>query len=479
MPSTDSQEEISPGASRGEATIARFFFLVPLLTSAAIHGIILIGALVGNPKYLSDYRLNAKADARHYGLEGRNIWLLGHFSRCSAEPYVPDMLRTPIYPVFAGFFEVWGTPLALYCAQAILNVISCGIVFILARRLFTPFAGFIAAMLMATDLMVAISAFEAMSEILFLFLTLLGVLILVPRSSSHNRMPSIRQCAMGGLVLAAAALTRPVGLYVPIIISAFLFIYAAANAKPRQGLAMAVSLLLCAAIPIGCWIARNKVVFDLPRLSTADAIMTVYFTGGGAYQITHGLGLKEAHDLIAREYDLPTHTETNNHWISDTSVKDMDRKLRAVQWEVLSKYPAALVQSCVMGILKSHVSHNVNILGGIWGTRWKSTSAGKASNQGRARGLLANDLMLIVAFVWQLSHVLVTWALLALGSYALLRNVDIRWPTLLIAGVLAYFLLTVAIVGKEAASRSRTPHMPLMYIVAGASALLFDRRSTE
>src|SRR5262249_18994212 len=155
-----------------------------------------------------------------------------------------------------------------------------------------------------------------------------------------------------------------------------------------------VAMLLAFAIPVAPWVCRNAVVFGLPRLTTADAIMTVYFAGGGAYEIEHNITLDQAQDRIATEYDLPPPHVTNHHWVSSIPVKEMDRRLRSVQSGVLLKYPVALVESSVLGILKAHISHNVAVLGYLWGIPWGASSRADSSTGNRLQCILSNDPLL-------------------------------------------------------------------------------------
>ncbi|MFH1484824.1 MAG: hypothetical protein ABIH46_02030, partial [Chloroflexota bacterium] len=82
-----------------------------------------IGALiaVNRPAYLADYRLSTNPDAKQYVLLGRNLLLHGHYSRCQQPPYLPDMMRTPVYPLFAGGLDIVGKAGAIYLVQAVLH----------------------------------------------------------------------------------------------------------------------------------------------------------------------------------------------------------------------------------------------------------------------------------------------------------------------------------------------------------------------
>src|SRR5262249_30051601 len=78
---------------------------------------------------------------------------------------------------------------ALYLIQALLHACSCWLLFGLVVRSFGPRAAFWASLLLATDLMVAISNFEPMSEPLFLFLALASAYCLVPAILTQGDRP--------------------------------------------------------------------------------------------------------------------------------------------------------------------------------------------------------------------------------------------------------------------------------------------------
>src|SRR5579883_1812165 len=155
--------------------LRRVAMWTPILLCLGINIAILLSIALCNKDYMFNYKLNQNPDARHYVLLGRNALLHGHFSRCDAPPYKPDMLRTPVYPIFAGALEICGNAAAIYIFQAFLQAASCALVYILATRHFGSLTGFFASILIATDVMWATSNFEAMSEPLFVFLLLLSL----------------------------------------------------------------------------------------------------------------------------------------------------------------------------------------------------------------------------------------------------------------------------------------------------------------
>jgi 4-amino-4-deoxy-L-arabinose transferase-like glycosyltransferase len=446
--------------------------LPAVLICLGINLIIGIAIAAYRPEYLRDYRYNSNPDAIHYVRLGRNFLVCGHYSRCLKPPYVPDSLRTPVYPLFAGGFDLVGGAAAVYGAQAVLHAGSCVLLFLLVRRYFGRRTALWASLLLATDLMLAISNFEAMSEPLFAFLLLAAAVWLIPAAiPTGSELGPARDFLIGGLLLSLAILTRPAGLYLPLLYTALLLGQGLVHRCLPRALRFAGLLLAVTFLPVAAWVARNYAVSSLPRLSSSEAIMLVYFTGAGAYQVEHGLTLDEAQQRIREEFYLAPPDHTNNHWLTTRSVAEMDAELRAAVRPVLTRYPKALLLSSALAVIKATFSHNVGLLADALGAQWIAPSTSglfrlKAAAFGR---LGQNNLILVLAFGWQLAHNALTWGWFPAGVIIALRRRDARCFTLLLLLALAYFLLTVALVGPEAYYRSRTPHMPLVFALAGVA----------
>src|SRR5947199_2638051 len=100
--------------------------LPAVLVCLGLNLVLLAGIALRNPEYLSDYRLAGNPDSHDYILIGQNLLKHGEYSRSMcAPPYIPDMLRTPVYPVFAGGLTLLGGPLQLYLIQSLLHAGSC------------------------------------------------------------------------------------------------------------------------------------------------------------------------------------------------------------------------------------------------------------------------------------------------------------------------------------------------------------------
>jgi hypothetical protein len=456
--------------------IPRGVWLLALLC-VGVNLAIFTGVAVRRPEYLRDHRLCNNPDAPHYVTLGRNVLLTGRYSRCDAPPYQPDMLRPPVYPLFAGGLDLLAGPGAVYLAQGFLQAGSCLLLFLLVSPVFGARAGFWASLLLATDVMLAVFNFQTMSEPLFVFLILAALACLLPAVTSGA---GAARLLGGGLLLGLAVLTRPAALYVlPLLAVVLLGVGAWRRRAPLVGVG---ALLLGTLLPVAPWVVRNQLVFGVPRVSTVDAGVQVYFFGAGAYQLRHHLSLEEAQARIAQEFGLDPYVVTQNPWHSDKTVAELDGELRAASPKVLRQYPRELVLSSLLGVGKASVSHNADELASLLGSRWEAPGTGDLL-RGRAdalRRLEENGPLLAGVFGWELVHAAAAVVLAAVGVLFALRRRDV-WPAAgVLLALLAYSYLTVALFGYEAFYRSRIPALPFLYTFAGwgLSCLLPRRPAT-
>lgn len=441
------------------------------LLCLALNAVVWAGVALNRPSYLRDYRLGDNPDARHYVLLGRNLLLVGHYSRCERPPYAPDIVRTPVYPLFAGVFDIVGNAAAIYLAQAVLQAGSCLLLFLLVRPLFGGGAALWASVLLGTDLMLAVSNFEAMSEPLFIFLLLASCVCLLPVliAVGEEEGPAWPRPLLGGALLGLAILTRPAALYLPLVFAVACLALGIARGRRTAALRTTVLLVASALFPAGLWVARNESVFSVPRLTTIDVNNMVYFVGAGAYQVRHHASLEEAQSMISREFGLPPYVVLQNHWTAGQSVAELDAELHGARWRVLRKYPRELVVSSVLGIVKAGFSHNVGTLADLWGRSWipPRTGALLRLRSSAFDRLLQNGPPLSAAFVWQLLHVMISLITGLVGAALALKDPRTRTAGLILGVVLVYFSLTTALFGLEAYCRCRIPVLPFLYAFAG------------
>ncbi len=168
---------------------------------------------------------------------------------------LPTAERPPLY---AGFLAVllWmggGSLTIVYAAQAIIDALSCALIYLLGRRLLGHGPGVLAGVLAVSCVSLVAATRLVLTETLFTFL-LLGAVWLLIESLERPRARVVAGC---GAVLGLATLTRgttmllPAACAVPFVIAGGV----RAGAKRWALLMTAFALVL---LP---WIARNWVVF--------------------------------------------------------------------------------------------------------------------------------------------------------------------------------------------------------------------------
>ena len=431
----------------------RFFFCL----STGLYLLFFVGWFFaigrGNPEYLQDFHAAVNPDAQTYVQLGENIWREGVYSRNPNQPFRPDFKWTPVYPVLAGAVSCCGGVGAILALNVFLTLASAALlarlVWFYMRSFWGAFLVFLCPLL---DPLVWSLNLQAMSDVAFLFFLSLGVFWTFPalfptELSGEPKAPKLSSVA-GGLAFALAILTRPSGLYVPVVLLLAALCGWLFRQKPRWA---AVGLMLVgAALPVAGWMARNAAVFGKFALSGNQNIVMVYYTGGGAWQMAEGGTLDEAQKRIEEEFHLPPCVVCHNPEAFGGDPAEIDSRLAAAKRKVLLRYPKDLVLSSGIGVVKSLAAHETRTLEEIT----------------HSSGLRA-------VFVWSMVF---QGAMLLLAALFVLFRLPALWRfarqnpafTLAILGVAAYFLLTMMLSGMDCCARYRLPLMPIVYILAVA-----------
>jgi Dolichyl-phosphate-mannose-protein mannosyltransferase len=444
---------------------------IPALAACLVLNLAVFAAIAMNwPAYLRNYRLNENPDAVHYVLLGHNLFLHGTYSRCEGPPYISDMLRTPVYPVFAGALDLLGGAGAIYAAQIALHMGSCLLVALIGARMLGRRTGWIAGLLLATDLSMVASNFEAMSEALFNFLMLGSCYCLFTRLRAAGRGAVAWPLAAGSL-LGLAAITRPTALYLVVVFSGAYLL----AALPRRHVARAARSIalvaLALAIPVGAWTIRNYVACGTASFSFNQYVNLNYFFGAGGYQVARGIPRQEAQDAIAREFALPSYETAQNDFATGISPAEIRDRLQKSWPRVVARYPKALALSAVLGIVKATFSHVTGRLASLVGRPWIAPET-NALIRGRPeafRRLGQNGFGLSAAFVWQMIHAALLTPLAVVGTVFMLRDRRRRTTGLILLAFVAYWYLTIVLFGVDAYWRCRSPLVPFLCLLTGFS----------
>jgi 4-amino-4-deoxy-L-arabinose transferase-like glycosyltransferase len=207
-----------------------------------------------------------RADARDYVLYAYNLRNFGIYSRSdtglmargegrnSLDP-APDAVRSPGYPLFLSLLighDITGkTVQNILLAQAVLGILTILLVFDLSRKFLSVPLGLFAALLTAISPHLVTATVYLLSETLFCFLMVLSFWLF---AWAVNRR-SFVGFLFAGMVLGAAALTRPAVQYFIVPFSLLLVFW-----RPVRFRLVAVLVLGCA-LAFLPWTFRNLYTF--------------------------------------------------------------------------------------------------------------------------------------------------------------------------------------------------------------------------
>lgn len=194
-------------------------------------------------------RVLASGDTASYLEPGGNLLWHGVFQTAG----LPEIGRTPGYPVFLSLLSTAGLPLAAL-AQCGVSVVNVWLTARLARVCgASGREARWAAWLMAFEPLTAIYAPRLLAETLFCTFLLLSLEGMASYCARHD----LRRLALSGLALTAATFVRPASYFLPILWSlALLGLFWREGGRRRW---QAAAVLLATTVPfLAAWQARNS-----------------------------------------------------------------------------------------------------------------------------------------------------------------------------------------------------------------------------
>jgi hypothetical protein len=336
----------------------------------------------------------------------------------ATKPGVPEVLRTPIYPLLLALFGTRTVPVIVL--QHVMNVaLAVAIYFFALRR--GRFVAIAAAILFAIDPPTIHYANKVLTETSFT--ALLFVVFVI---GGQARVPVLH-----GLLVGLLVLTRPVAIVY--------FVVVAILRGRRRTTAIFVAAAL--AVPLA-WALRNRIVAGNFTVSVIGANNLLLHRAAGAMAILDEGDFDkdletEQRDLLAEAHDI---IEQKEHV---AAAEDLSEGVRAPYYSALARrvileHPVAFALLTLRGLF-------VNIFDSDWDSIMIVSRLDSRTVE------LAVDTFVAIVFALAVIGVVVLWSL------------D-RVLALLIAGTVGYFLLISA--GGESEARFRVPVVPQIAIAA-------------
>ena len=167
----------------------------------------------------------------------------------------PTRMRPPLYPLFlAGIQGLFGTNLRfIQAAQVVLIAATLVVFYLLVGRVFGNKVAVVAAFLLSLYVPFTVRAALVMSEVLFIFLLFLALYLVISAIQEHK----VKYYVAAGAILGLASLTRPIIVFLPLILIPLLIMVTRQQIGPRFALkqsALFLSTFLLVLLP---WGIRN------------------------------------------------------------------------------------------------------------------------------------------------------------------------------------------------------------------------------
>jgi 4-amino-4-deoxy-L-arabinose transferase-like glycosyltransferase len=390
--------------------------------------------------YVVGFDAMTKGDEADYHAIATHLSETGQFA---ADDGHPTGRRPPAYPLFlAALYRVVGPdPVAGRVAQIVLGVVLVALTGLVARRLFDPVTGVVAAALAALNPFLIFISGYLLTENLYVVL-MLGALCIAPSPDDIARGSWKRTATVGGL-LALASLTRPTGLPVFEWGVAALVVLAAVPRRVRA--VRAVVMIVAFAAIVTPWYARNARVMGGWVLTTHGGI-TFYQGNNPRMAMT-----PEWHGGAAPLGVLPRFDE-----LAAMSEIDRDRLSWTLGREYLEHHPMQIPNLVIWKLARFWRLKSDMGLSGIRSGWW--------FNRNSALGRIAADVDL------GLLYALVVIPLFGVGLFVSRR----RWrPLALLYGVIvAHTAVAIVFFGSL---RGRIPVEPVICVFAAVALVAAAR----
>jgi 4-amino-4-deoxy-L-arabinose transferase-like glycosyltransferase len=355
--------------------------------------------------------------------------------------------RPPVYPLFLA---VWGQVGALPWSAILSQILLDEGILILTFLLLCPLVGtrpaLTALVILALDLAVVQQSNLLLSDTLFTFLVVASALGLWKGLRSGRFAFS----AAGGLLLGLGVLTRPVGLYLPIVLLPASW-YLGRHLNRRQHLGVLMAFALSFLLIVGTWVGRNYALTGVPIVSTIEGTDLLYYRAASALADSQGLDFVRNPE-VRRVILTQLHTQASQLYPPGANPAQRSRAESALGLQILLNHPIGTLKTALRGLVLQVLPHvrsrGISPLFTQLGL--PSPSVGDTLIEFTVTGLYALFLLLIcIAALY--------------GSYRLAHQ---RWSSfLLLVGLLGYFAIISA--GPAADVRYRVPYMPYLAALAG------------
>jgi 4-amino-4-deoxy-L-arabinose transferase-like glycosyltransferase len=379
-------------------------------------------------------------DSGEYMALARSLAAGRGFTTDIAGASLPDFRRTPVYPLLltplvAAFPEPSSATLAAAALNLAISIATVALTFAIAARTGGRRAAIAASVVLATDLTSATYANLVLTETVFTALLVTAVLVLVGAGSvKHPPRAAARRPLAAGALLGAAALCRPIGLFLsaaasPAVIAQH---WRRSRASVVFGLIGLNGIFVAV---LGVWVVRNMLTFGVASLSPVGAVNLYFHRAAYVQAQLEGSDVEQVRARWEAAF-----AERSAGWTEMQKMSWLSQEAR----RILAAHPLVYLTVYARGLSRMFGPEREHLAGML----------------GIAPGGRLQRPVVLISWL----QLAILYALAAVGTVCGLRAPSARVATILAVGLIVYL---VAMAGPEVYSRFRVPLMPLLAVLAG------------
>jgi 4-amino-4-deoxy-L-arabinose transferase-like glycosyltransferase len=387
-------------------------------------------------------------DSSGYERLARTLLHHGRFADSADGP--AHRRRTPGFPLLiAAVYGATGEdPRAVVLVEIALSVLTVCLTSWIAHRLWGEWPALVAGLLLALDLPSVTASRLLLTETLFTVLIVAGAAIALSLVGAER--PGARQGLLMGALLASAALTRPIGLFLPLPVGAWLLFSSRSLGWDRRAAFKLIASFAAAWILlVGGWQLRNQRALSASAASDEPVKILFFVRGADIIAQRDGIPVEEAR---ARLRSL--------NQAEQGALPKEDRQLQ-IAFGLIAQHPLLFLWTQIRWLPELLLGTGAAGLALALGLDDSSDLPHRLASVTTAFAAALHLLALYAGMAWCL------WC-------ARNESAGRRAAILLLAGLVAYFVVLSA--GPMAYSRFRVPFVPLLAVCAARGLQLARER---
>lgn len=419
--------------------------------------------------------ISAKNPARFFQPDSYGYWRIADnivknhaFSSSITGPFLPEHNRTPFYPLFISLFRLFNLgERSVIFAQICLSVAICAIVIMITCKL-TNFGlkpALVAGLLIAFDIPSIVISNSLLTETLFTFLLLIGLLFFISYLESEN----LSWLFFSAVSLGLSTLSRPAALLLPFILLLVFFLQKYIINK-RQIINMSLFLLIYI-LMLSPWLIRNEIIFGRPFLSTIGYDNLLYFQAAGIESVVKGIPLEDARKEIMQKFE--NNPKAGHYKLDLMQMKSEQAKLA---YAIIKTHPFIYFKNyfkSIFNMLFRPIRSDLDLMLGLSDEPSTLQLWGNANKENLFLRFFQNTSFLtIILCVFQIIAIAIVYILFISG---ILLGINSIHKTIIIAFSLTIIYFCITSGAPETYARFRVPIMPFLCIIAGLGIFKFQK----